>query len=367
MRRFIKTRFLNFLNESSVSQKTWYHGSDKPVNKFLFSLIGVNSERITNYHGYGIYFIDNIERAKKYGNVITSVEIDSNSDFLIDKVTPTQLLKIYNRLKVENVKLRDSDVTFYKNQTYGEYSVLNDIEEFYGIFIRFYRDNFKNNKDVTEFLLRGGIDGMKVTNDVGDNILVVFNEKIINIIKPNISNFLTEKSNTKKNLNSNFWKWFGDSNIKNDDNQPIILYHGSKTEFTSFNYRKKGSSTDPGIRGRGFYFTSNIKTAQSYGDNIYEVYLKIERPFDLLSFNSLDEIINLLGIDSTIIKERGRGSNYHSISIHPDFSGIFSGAVRELGYDGIIHGQEYICFNPNQIKSIDNDGTWDSIDDNIFS
>lgn len=177
--RLITTTIVEYLNESIVSQKIWYHGSDKPVKKFLFSLIGVNSERIRNYHGYGIYFVDKIERAKKYGDVITSVKIDDNSDFLIDNVTPKQLIKVYNQLKIENVKLRDSDKNWFNNPTYGEYSVLNDVEEFYDYFMRAYRDSFKNIKDVTEFLLRSGIDGMKVTNDVGDNILIVFNEKII--------------------------------------------------------------------------------------------------------------------------------------------------------------------------------------------
>ena len=54
----------------NVVDGIWYHGSNKPVEKFLFSLIGKNSDKITNYHGYGIYFIDDIERAKKYGNVV---------------------------------------------------------------------------------------------------------------------------------------------------------------------------------------------------------------------------------------------------------------------------------------------------------
>lgn len=182
-RNFIQSNVRRYLNENIISEKIWYHGSNKPVKKFLFSLIGVNSERITNYHGYGIYFVDKIERAKSYGEVITSVNIDNNSDFLIGKITPEQLKKVYNQLKVESVKLRDNDDEWFNNPTYGEYSILNDVEEFYDYFMRGYRNNFKTIKDVTEFLLRCGIDGMKVTNDVGDNILVVFNEKIINIIK----------------------------------------------------------------------------------------------------------------------------------------------------------------------------------------
>lgn len=182
LKKFIETTVRQYLNENVVSEKIWYHGSNKPVKKFLFSLIGKNSERITNYHGYGIYFIDKIERAKSYGSVIIPVKIDDNSDFLIGKITPEQLIKVYNQLKVENVKLRDNDEDWFNNPTYGEYSILNDVEEFYDYFMRAYRDSFKNIKDVTEFLLRSGIDGMKVTNDVGDNILVVFNENIIKII-----------------------------------------------------------------------------------------------------------------------------------------------------------------------------------------
>lgn len=173
MGKNIKTSLNQYLN-------VWYHGSDKPVKKFLYSLIGVNSERITNYHGYGIYFIDNIERAKSYGDIITTVKIDDDADILIDIVTMNQLSKIYNQLKKENVSLNEYQHEFFINPSYGEYSILNDVEEFYFLFQRF---GFKTKKDITDFLLRSGIDGMKVTNDINDNILIVFNENIIEIIK----------------------------------------------------------------------------------------------------------------------------------------------------------------------------------------
>jgi hypothetical protein len=185
-------------------------------------------------------------------------------------------------------------------------------------------------------------------------------------IATTIQEYLNEQKEIESNLNANFWKWFGNSKIK-ENNKPMVLFHGTKNTLSSFDDRKKGSSTDFGIRGRGFYFSTNIKSAQSYGDNIYKVYLKIENPFDLLSFNSLEEIVTLLVIDDSIIQERGRGTKYHSITLKSDFSGVFSGAVRELGYDGIIHGEEFVCFKPNQIKSIENDGTWDIDNDNIFS
>jgi len=161
--------------------KIWYHGSDKTVSKFLFSLIGKNSNRISNYHGYGIYFIGDLERAKKYGDVITRVIIDDNADILKGKITRNQLSKIYFQLVKEKVTLKQDDQFWYNNPTYSEYSVLTDAEEFYEFLLRTY-DSFKNIQDVTEFLIRSGIDGMEVINDVGDEILVVFDENVIEVV-----------------------------------------------------------------------------------------------------------------------------------------------------------------------------------------
>ena len=166
----------------SKAEKVWYHGSDRPVKKFLFSLIGKNSKRITNYHGYGIYFIDDEERAKSYGSIVTRMTIDASADILENKVTAGQLSKVQRELVKEGVDLSEDEIKFFDSPTYGEYSILNDVEEFYDIFMRRYGDNFRSIKDVTEFLLRAGIDGMRVINDVEDNIMVVFNEKIIKIV-----------------------------------------------------------------------------------------------------------------------------------------------------------------------------------------
>jgi hypothetical protein len=41
--------------------------------------------------------------------------------------------------------------------------------------------------------------------------------------------------------------------------------------------------------------------------------------------------------------------------------------IKSLGYDGIWYGSEIVVFKSDQIKSINNDGTWDINDDNIYS
>jgi len=171
------------IRESLKPNKVWFHGSSEPINKFSFSKIASDDTKINSYYGYGIYFTDNKNLAKSYGDSLTKVTIDGNSDILENKVTPKQLKKVYNGLINRGVELNDEERKWYQNPTYGEYSVLNDVLEFYDFFLRArFHEYFKNIKEVSEFLLESGIDGMNVINDVGDNILVVFNEKIINVV-----------------------------------------------------------------------------------------------------------------------------------------------------------------------------------------
>ena len=154
------------------------------------------------------------------------------------------------------------------------------------------------------------------------------------------------------------------------ENNPLILYHGSKNKFTAFDDRKKGSATDSGMRGRGFYFSSSKGTSQNYGDNILTVYLKIEKLFDMLSFDSIKDICDYLEIDESILYETGdinKGYPWYSVKVSGYFSGVFSDAARDKGYDGIRHGIEFVVFKPNQIKSVENDGSFDIDDDDIFS
>lgn len=87
-----------------------------------------------------------------------------------------------------------------------------------------------------------------------------------------------------------FKDWFGDSKMVDKDGSPIVFYHGSSQDFNEFKESTIGSANDAGFYGRGFYFTFggdwSKGEARSYGENLKEVYLKIENPFD---FSQLEE------------------------------------------------------------------------------
>jgi hypothetical protein len=146
-------------------------------------------------------------------------------------------------------------------------------------------------------------------------------------------------------------------------NVDTVMYHGTPVDFSEFDRKKISSTSDPGIRGRGFYFSFNRETAASYAVTregepgvIKQVYLKTENPLNLLSFSSKDELADHLGIDNSILKERVDelpSGTFRSISVTPKFTGVFTSAVKDKGYDSIVHDQEVVVFNPSQIRTTD--------------
>ena len=131
-----------------------------------------------------------------------------------------------------------------------------------------------------------------------------------------------DKAVKKITDNPNFVKWFGDSKVVDESGEPLVVYHGTGKKFTAFN-------TESGA----VWFTDDALDAADYAyehetPSIMPVFLSIKNPF------------------------KGKIP-----------SSIPSSKIDELkvqGYDGwISEGDAYIAFNPTQIKSIYNQGTFD--------
>lgn len=57
----------------------------------------------------------------------------------------------------------------------------------------------------------------------------------------------------------------------------------------------------------------------------------------------------------------------HWITDLGNYSREVTDIIKRLGCDGVFYGSELVIFNSNQIKSINNDGTWDIDSENIYS
>ena len=153
---------------------------------------------------------------------------------------------------------------------------------------------------------------------------------------------IVDESVKKTNLNDNFWKWFKGSKVVDFYGNPLIVYHGTNEDFNIFDKLKADNS----VGLPAFYFTSDKNYSKEYGSKIMPVYLKAKKLFDLSKNKLPNEWYNVK-------------TNNERVEL-----------LKQQGYDGVFDynggATEYVVFEPNQIKSINNNGNWDSNSNSIM-
>lgn len=168
---------------------------------------------------------------------------------------------------------------------------------------------------------------------------------------------------------SPFRLWFGTSVAVGQNGVPLVAYHGSPSTFEEFD------SPRSFWNGFGSWFTLDDGYARKFaGDKgtIYAAYLRIEKPLRLRGdgpqgweklIGLYEKVTGVKTYDATREKNRQ-----------------FRAYLRSQGYDGVIltnfkgdmglwpYPQDfYIVLDSKQVKSIDNRGTFDPSDPNIFN
>ena len=161
----------------------------------------------------------------------------------------------------------------------------------------------------------------------------------------------------EKGTESKYFKnWFGDSKVIDEGGKPLVVYHGTNVEFDTFEIDYPAYAAG---NFKGAYFVDNVREAKDYGNNVKAVYVKIENP---LIGNPYEEYAKAKGFDYR--------ENFFNIK-----KADVEDWIKEKGFDGIIrpkgsqynlNGTEVIPFSAKQIKSVDNRGTFDAENPNIF-
>lgn len=151
-----------------------------------------------------------------------------------------------------------------------------------------------------------------------------------------------------------FKRWFGDSKVVDENGKPLVVYHGTNTAFDTFSKEKIK-------RGIGFWFSSDKETAEEYGD-IKDFYLSIKNPIDINKNRS--DFIRL--VKEAIPEEIPNDVSEHYVISEALGSTPFKEYLQNKGYDAISLGKSYIVFEPNQIKSVYNRGSFSQKTDNIY-
>nr|DAN02649.1 MAG TPA: crystallin beta/gamma motif-containing protein [Caudoviricetes sp.] len=174
--------------------------------------------------------------------------------------------------------------------------------------------------------------------------------------------------NAKTDPNSAaFKKWFKNSKVVDENGKPLVVYHGTKQgDFSSFDKSKIGAQTDYGYRGKGFYFTPQQELAAMYSRDwqkfkqvpnengrVMPVYLSVQNPY-IIKSKDAHNILSKFESESFTRKLQEQG--YDGVFVEMD------DLVKS--YDGEL--QEIIVFEPTQIKSVYNRGTFDENDANVY-
>lgn len=175
--------------------------------------------------------------------------------------------------------------------------------------------------------------------------------------------------------------------VKDASGKPAVVYHGTPFgNFEKFALYKTGSNIDSGFLGKGFYFTNSPQVAEYYAKRgaakaptVLPAYLSVKNPFQWGKKTLGVRGLVMQGkplppkIHNEVIKRTGFKYNPDA-EIDFNDEPLLSEAVRnvliDMGYDGVVSEvdgdkKEYVAFEPNQIKAVENVGTFDSSTDNL--
>lgn len=224
-----------------------------------------------------------------------------------------------------------------------------------------------------------GVKGPKTGKSVYENSISLENK---NVNKP-LYQLPAEAYNKqgKADVNSEaFKRWFGDSKVVDEKGKPLVVYHGTIVRgFKAFSEFKPLSWFSVDKEYAKVYSKTRKEKFYERGKT-YPVYLSIKNPFMVDDIdNAFDsfytkedyykKLSEKLNISLDQLKKElepiGATREYFMVN-SPEFRNL----LQSLGYDGIQateYGKTtYAVFNPNQIKSVNNRGTFDPESNNIY-
>lgn len=197
-----------------------------------------------------------------------------------------------------------------------------------------------------------------------------------------VSFSMPEKTTTKYSLTDNQGRelskeqqdFFKDSKVRDANGNLLTMYHGTNHDFTIFENEFIGKNTNnEGIFGKGFYFTEKKTLADNYNrkdgkvakdgsGKTMELYLDMKNPFywnDIDTKEKMEAFIEQTGMPKYVLKWNNTLKNQMQPITDIKAERKFSEVLQKNGYDGVIYKYdnevgEYVVFNSNQIKNVDN-------------
>lgn len=201
--------------------------------------------------------------------------------------------------------------------------------------------------------------------------------KFIRVIKSSLpnENSLGEPISNDPQVLQKFWNWFKGSKVVDEQGRPLVVYHGTKSEFNVFDTE--------------YVFTTNDKnTSDRYGNSL-ALYISIKNPYIIEANNAMwnavkipEDILtqfeyHINNLQDYIYTENELEEYGDDIDILPireiveiivnnrDIFNCDGIIVKDIQEDeGIV--DDYVVFSASQIKSISNNTNYNIEDNSIY-
>jgi hypothetical protein len=174
-----------------------------------------------------------------------------------------------------------------------------------------------------------------------------------------------------------FRRWFRKSKVVDHQGNPLVVYHGTRSDFDTFEMVKGNDlGAHFGTLDQAHEFTDNAPpddTWQQRGGNVMPCYLSIQKPLRLPDLERWQDgnmipVLRDMGIDVETIERKNITADFFANEMDHAYRKreAVIRALESHGYDGIVYrntvegdADSWIAFRSSQIKSaIGNRGSY---------
>lgn len=240
--------------------------------------------------------VDNVEEvnriAKKIQTGGSSAYLLTDGDIIyfhdhiyinnIDGITPDKFIAL------GNIRLGNGGFELIKEPTRQQMYELKQWirQQDSGIYVDFCEESHQTYPRTLFSTKYGSPNAERIVND----IYYYFEEGI----KPQDNFYESKENDSEVIIENTFEKWFGSSILKDENGQPLKMYHGTDAEFDSFSKEHIGRTG--AYEGYGFNFTPFESRARGYNSKrVIEAYLRVTNPMTTKSYNiSLRQLVEVI-------------------------------------------------------------------------
>lgn len=335
-------------------------------------------QRVSDYRNGGFNDAANqMEALRPFVEKLSVSQKDTGNLYEVEIPDDSDLLDYNNRLNDQPEGITEA-VRAVTDEQHGEgtFDAWMEANEEGGDY-REWRDNLMEEVEDRELSMRlneKGVPGLRYLDadsrigaaDGGTHNYVIWDESVVSVQAVNDEIAQAEayfsRSGQKQTDTEAFRKWFGDSVITDDNDAPMVMYHGSRHgKFDAFQPSMHDENALYGIS-----FSPDPKVAERYANNeerqrdlsteiqpqVYSVYIQSDRLPDTMTF--INEVESHFKTD-----------DYTSIPWDDVVAWARDQGIRALDASDIGVPDEIFVIDPTAIKSADNAGTFDPANPDI--